>query len=565
MKHSNRAKYFNWWASGAFNPLIANIYADGGQSNDEGQAPTTGLPAQYTGPLKAYTYHTYGSGSNVRNSTNMSWQRLELGKNNNSSGVNGVAQAGVMGPEINFGKLMGDLRPNNTFFVKYAAGSSTRLGEGGTNDWKVGAGGNNYANLMQNGLLLAIPELISDFGLTPMMRGFDFYQGEAERAGAVGFPNAAAVQAAMYLQGVRIIQSFIDDLVEAGVIVKNLRIGWGRIHNNFTDADPLYLAAVRQADMDIVANILTDKKGYAKHIAGIRYIDTDGFGIQADHIHLDQSGQLSFGQSRFDYYKQFVDENRILFQPVTTGFDSEAIAIINAAALDDQTQANAVNTFVTSAKSGGWWSKFLAIYGFIGGDRRGHKLNWKDPSNALGYNLTFNTGFNHGPEGFWGDGTSGLADTHIPLSALGQNTAGMFVYVSGSVGQEAQYGNGALAVGNACRLYISPRWTDNNAYISCMGLETGISNAAGNNFIGTTRTGAAGYNAFIGTNKTAVSSTSSAPDGTIIKISTRNVGGTNTGFATRKWSIIGFSNQTLSDSEMASIKATCDAYNTAVR
>jgi hypothetical protein len=102
--------------------------------------------------------------------------------------------------------------------------------------------------------------------------------------------------------------------------------------------------------------------------------------------------------------------------------DADAQAFINAAAIDDQVQANAINNLVIGMKADGLWSKMKAIYPVVGGSASSHAVNLKTPGT---YNLTnLNTGWTHDANGmtslntFAGTGIQpstvlGLNDTHL--------------------------------------------------------------------------------------------------------------------------------------------------------
>lgn len=545
---------------------FAKVYLMAGQSNMSGAAETAGLDVQYTGQLNAYIYSTYGSGTNIRGPDTQSWQRLELDKNNNNEGINGVATLGYMGPELVFGKKMSDIRPDRIFIIKVAYSSSTRLGQGGSNDWRLDGAGSNYTNFVTNSVINGLNEIVSDFGLTPDIRGFIWYQGEAERDGVAGYPTAADLQAAEKLQGTRIIQSLIDDIVEAGYDTKNMRISWGRIHNSFNPLpNPDMLAAVRAADTDIGTNLETDIPGYSRYIAGVTYINSDGYNIKPDNTHLSQTGQISYGTDLFNYFSTYIDEVVTVTPANTTGFDSDAEAFISAAGIVNQTQANAVNSLVLSFKSNGNWSQVYAAYPFVGGNRKAHKTNLKDPSNVTGHNLTFNRGFNHSSAGFFGNGANGYADTNIPFNLLGQNTAGLFYYTPTTTAEGA-YGMGVIASGNASRLFLPSRFSDNRWYSADMGLEfTGTTGTDGSGFYALSRTSSTNYNVYIKGTKTSVSSTSAAPDGTTFTIGARNTAGTKGSFSAKTFSFFGLLNQSITDADELSLRNSVTTFQGVVR
>jgi hypothetical protein len=110
--------------------------------------------------------------------------------------------------------------------------------------------------------------------------------------------------------------------------------------------------------------------------------------------------------------------------------DSDAQAFLNAAVIEDLTQANAVNTLVTDLKGYGIWTKMKAIYPFIGGSAFAHKFNLRSPIDTdAAFRLVFNGGWVHSSTGSTPNGTNAFANTFlIPNSAISQNSACLSIY-----------------------------------------------------------------------------------------------------------------------------------------
>jgi hypothetical protein len=139
--------------------------------------------------------------------------------------------------------------------------------------------------------------------------------------------------------------------------------------------------------------------------------------------------------------------------------DSDAQAFLNAAVITDTTQANAVNTLVTSLKGYGLWTKMNAIYPFVGGTASTHKFNLKNPldTNAA-FRLTFSGGWTHSATGALPNGTNGYADSNlIPSTTLQLDS----VHMSGYIRTDTTSGGifGCYNAGVTNGLYTNPKFS----------------------------------------------------------------------------------------------------------
>lgn len=125
------------------------------------------------------------------------------------------------------------------------------------------------------------------------------------------------------------------------------------------------------------------------------------------------------------------------------GYDADAQAFFTAAGITDTTQKDAVNAMVVSLKASAptntsLWSKFLAIYPFVGSTSSQMMYNLKDPRNLdAAYRLTFNGSYSFTSQGLDPSGNT-FANTFITPSTsynsggqtFGQNNASYWFYAN---------------------------------------------------------------------------------------------------------------------------------------
>lgn len=93
-------------------------------------------------------------------------------------------------------------------------------------------------------------------------------------------------------------------------------------------------------------------------------------------------------------------------------YDPDAQAFIDAVGTLTVPQEEAINDLVLALKANGTWSKYYAIYPFIGGTASAHKFNLCNPLDTDGaFRLVFNGGFTHSANGIQGNGTNAYANT----------------------------------------------------------------------------------------------------------------------------------------------------------
>ena len=101
--------------------------------------------------------------------------------------------------------------------------------------------------------------------------------------------------------------------------------------------------------------------------------------------------------------------------------DVDAISFITAAGITNGTQVYAIDYLVTSLKANNLWTKFIALYPFVGGTAESHKYNLINPTDSdAAYRLTFVKGagvdFVHSATGVQPNGSTNYANTHLTFS-----------------------------------------------------------------------------------------------------------------------------------------------------
>ena len=148
--------------------------------------------------------------------------------------------------------------------------------------------------------------------------------------------------------------------------------------------------------------------------------------------------------------------------------DSDAQAFVNAAVIEDQIEATAINTLVTDLKSYGIWTKMKAIYPFCGGTASAHKWNLKDPRDLdAAFRLVFSGGWTHSSNGALPNGTNGYANTYFQANTLSSSSAHVSFYsrTDTAAGDKCEIGaNMPIGTFNNFELGMLIKHTSNLAY-----------------------------------------------------------------------------------------------------
>lgn len=120
---------------------------------------------------------------------------------------------------------------------------------------------------------------------------------------------------------------------------------------------------------------------------------------------------ISFGQSEF-FWLAFPENKQIPIE--ATSYDSDAQAFIDAVSTLTTPEEIIINDLVLGFKANGTWSKYHAIYPYIGGTAAEHKWNLKDPRDLdVAFRLTWSGTWTHNADGITGDGSTAYANTYL--------------------------------------------------------------------------------------------------------------------------------------------------------
>jgi hypothetical protein len=119
---------------------------------------------------------------------------------------------------------------------------------------------------------------------------------------------------------------------------------------------------------------------------------------------------------------------------VETLIDPNVLAFLTATGITDTTITDALNLFVVSLKANNLWSKFNAIYPFVGGSATTHKFNLVDPQDTdAAHRITFVGGLTHDADGVKGNGSNGYMNTNFNFASHGI-VAGKYAQTNASIG-----------------------------------------------------------------------------------------------------------------------------------
>lgn len=140
--------------------------------------------------------------------------------------------------------------------------------------------------------------------------------------------------------------------------------------------------------------------------------------------------------SRFGYRTRL----GLIYDDILTPiYDADAQAFITAAGITDSIQQSAIINFVIGLKTDNIWSKFQALYPFVGGNATSHKYNLKNPLDTdAAFRLLFTGGWTHATTGAQPNGVNGYANTFLTPSVVQSlNNNGLGAYMKLNAGGQS--------------------------------------------------------------------------------------------------------------------------------
>ena len=233
------------------------VFLLGGQSNMDGRASQSGLPAALQNPQADVLLYTRAGTPGIGGTL----ASLQPG----SFRTDGFGN--FFGPEVTFGRSLADALPSVDFaLIKHAVGG-TSLAE----DWNPNTGSTYAAfkSTVADGLAA-----LASAGHPTEIAGMLWLQGERDAVVSDAFANAYEANLTEFIGDVR---------NEYGA---DLPFLIGQLSSNLTAVNSVRLATVRQAQENV-----------DNALANTALIVSESFSIKSDNLHYDAAGQIAFGEA----------------------------------------------------------------------------------------------------------------------------------------------------------------------------------------------------------------------------------------------------------------------------
>ncbi len=142
----------------------------------------------------------------------------------------------------------------------------------------------------------------------------------------------------------------------------------------------------------------------------------------------------------------------------------DAQAFLDATGIVDGTISAAIIQLVDDLKAASLWTKFVALYPFVGGTADTHKYNLKNAQDTdAAFRITWNGTITHNANGWTSDGVTGYGNTHITGANLTSNNTHGAIYSRTNYNAATRYDFGVSTAGNAQVFSVISRRTTGSA------------------------------------------------------------------------------------------------------
>jgi hypothetical protein len=242
--------------------------------------------------------------------------------------------------------------------------------------------------------------------------------------------------------------------------------------------------------------------------------------------------------------------------------DPDAQAFIIAAGITDPTQQSAINTLVLDLKSFSIWTKFNAIYPFVGGTATTHKFNLKNPLDTdAAFRLTFSGGFTHSATGITPNGTNGWAETYFnPALNFGAIDGNGHISYYSRTNNNGNYVE-MMVYSGTNQVELSIRYAG-SSYYAINNLEVSVTNPTSLGYYIANRTNSTTLNIWRNNVKTQVTNNfSSRPNGTLALFANKQIPSTIAQYTNRQCAFATIGNG-LNDTEAGNLYTIVQAFQT---
>lgn len=246
----------------------------------------------------------------------------------------------------------------------------------------------------------------------------------------------------------------------------------------------------------------------------------------------------------------------------SAGGDADANLFLQATLITDATITSAIQQLVIDLKAYNLWTKFKAIYPFVGGTASTHKWNLKDARDLdAAFRLVFAGGITHSSTGVLFNGSNAYADTKlIPNTSLTASSGHLSIYSRTNV-SENSYDIGVTTAGTADNM-VASRYGSNVFYANYGALTyPSYSNLDSRGYFMTNRNTSTNTTGFLNGVRVINTAQTGAVATKVLYIGCLNNDGNPTNYSTRQLSFVTVGDG-LTDTEAGDLYTAVQAFQT---